>query len=153
MMHDTGILGLSWWQEALVFLVLIGWLSRRWERINQRIARLEKWRRDVEETPKREAIQEVENAALDLSLHRNHSKNRYFPFADGERPPVSAEDQDRTEELREQLLIRAKHAIDRYCVKAEIILAILQRNDIEPVPELLDFIEKVRNRGGEWAPV
>jgi hypothetical protein len=65
MMHDTGILGLSWWQEALVFLVLIGWLSRRWERINQRIARLEKWRRDVEETPKREAIQEVENAALD----------------------------------------------------------------------------------------
>jgi hypothetical protein len=88
-----------------------------------------------------------------LSLHRNHSENRYFAFADGERLPVSAEDQDRTEELREQLLIRAKNAIDRYCVKAEIILAILQRNEIEPVPELLDFIEKVRNRGGEWAPV
>jgi hypothetical protein len=38
MMHDAGILGAPWWQDALVLFLLIGlWNWRdscRWERLN-----------------------------------------------------------------------------------------------------------------------
>jgi hypothetical protein len=137
------------WRDIIIGLSIFALVSLsslfidRLDRLKDRIAALEKWRLDVEETPKRQSMSELDLALINFVIHRAGIENRYFAFAEGRRPHISVEDQAESDELKRRLIVLAKKVIT-IGVTPELVLERLEKDKIEAPADLLSFIEQFR---------